>query len=154
MRGESRYWHSASSGCCIQPTQRSSGGVATETRQKGFPMSQNGTGEQPKSFWSFPRREDEILKLKDAGARRLLLRKLRKARWWWLIAVLITFLPLVFLPNPKTDYFWFMTLWFMVLFANNERQIDQILIVDLLILPQPSESASLQPAAQPSLRPE
>ena len=98
-------------------------------------MSQNGATQRSAGFWSIPRREAAILKLRNAGEREKSLRVLRKMRWGYLIAyalLAVTF----FLPHPSmsTSEFNFTFLFLLVFGLYNELHIDQILIIGLLDL--------------------
>jgi hypothetical protein len=103
-------------------------------------VSENEADGPKKSFWTLPRRDEEILKLKDAGQRQRILRKLRRNRWWS-IGALLLYVPLMFLEKPPES--WWL-LWFAVLFWDNERRIDQVLVIDLLVRPEaPPRAAAL-----------
>ncbi len=94
----------------------------------------NEFGAPKPSFWSFPRKADAILALKDPEVRQRNLRTHRRLRWTYLLCVSV-WVGLWFLPRVDTarvdSWFWF----FLFLLYVNEQQIETILLVDLLILP-------------------
>jgi hypothetical protein len=104
-------------------------------------VSENEADGRKKSFWTLPRRDDEILKLKDAGQRQRILQKLRRNRWWS-IGALLLYVPLLILLGKSPDP-WLLFLY-VVFFLDNERRIDQVLVIDLLVRPEaPPRAAAL-----------